>query len=153
MPRTREEIEKENNNPRWANRDILEVVLDIRDILLHPKQSEEECPCDEIIGGRCYKCDKPQEEKCAYYPGECRDVNCPKHKRKEYPKCPQCESFWGCTCRIPKPVEKELPPLSEDRMERLEVAILDVALAVQEGRWDGVYQDVAQTLHPLGDKK
>jgi hypothetical protein len=33
--------------------------------------------------------------------------------------------------------------------ERIEIALLDLAEAIQEGSWQGVYQHTANTLHPI----
>ena len=44
--------------------------------------------------------------------------------------------------------DKEL----EKRLERIEIAILDLAEFVQNGEWKDVYQHIGKTIHPINER-
>lgn len=121
MPRKREEIEKSNtlysdnkfkeeSRHHYHTRElVLEVLLDIRD-LLDPAQ-------DPVLRAKQYLL-HPKQSECAYFPGECRDINCPKHSIKQSEeKCEKWKTDISHACErdgMNKPKEETVPSIPEE---------------------------------------
>lgn len=97
----------------------------------------------------------PSPEKKVMFVKCSKRGKCPCHQNTQEKKCPSClagfskEDFAGnCTCDYSPPQ----PPIQEDiadHFEDIEIAILELAQAVEDGAWNGVYKRVYEILRPL----